>query len=93
MPAPKRTETDSKPLPLRFYSFASRLVYVLLSRSLRSPVPRFAYGFVRSCTVKSDLKSDAYVRVVGLLDDLGRSEERVGPDIDRPVTLSPPSVQ
>jgi hypothetical protein len=41
---------------------------------------------VRSCTVKSDLESDAYVRVVGLLDDLGRSEERVGPDIDRPVT-------
>jgi hypothetical protein len=41
---------------------------------------------VRSCTVKSDLKSDAYVRVVGLLDDLGRSEERAGPDIDGPVT-------
>jgi hypothetical protein len=27
---------------------------------------------VRSCTVKSDLQSDAYVRVVGLLDDLGQ---------------------
>jgi hypothetical protein len=44
----------------------------LPSCSLRGPFPRFAYRSVRSCTVKSDLQSDAYVKVVGLLDDLGR---------------------
>ena len=43
---------------------------------------------MRSCTAKSDLQSDTYVRVVGLLYDLGQNEARVGPDVDRPVTPS-----
>jgi hypothetical protein len=70
----------------RFYSFASRLVYVLLFRSLPSPFPRFAYRSMRFCTVKSNLQSDVYIRVVGLLGDLGRNEDCVGPGINRPVT-------